>query len=169
MDLQQKVAELCDAFWNDCLEEEDREWLRENVSGTLETWQAEYAERHRKPTREEIILKMNYRFSGTGDWVTQFNDALRQTLAAALTLPRETDYAEHFNYSKKFDLFWYFRADRLANPFSRPSALLIELRLPDDIEIDVPWGFRSGEIAAILWLMDEDRQDAEDFFPMLDS
>ena len=104
-----------------------------------------------------------------GDQLTQFNDALRQTLAAALTLPRETDYAEHFNYSKKFDLFWYFRVDRLANPFSRPSALLIELRFPDDIEIDVPWGFRSGEIATIRWLMDEDRKCAEDFFPMLDS
>ena len=163
------VAALCDAFWNDCLEDEDRAWLEENAPGTLETWQAEWDARHRKPTREEIILKMNFRMVGQGEWVTQFNDALRQTLAAALTLPRETDYAEHFNYSKKFDLFWYFRADRQANPVSRPSALRIEADYPEDVEIDVPWGFRSGEIATIRWLMDDDRQCAEDFFPDLDS
>ena len=112
---------------------------------------------------------MNYRFSGTGEWDTEFNDAIRQTLAAALTLPRETDYAEHFNFSKKFDLFWYFRADRQATPASRPCALRIMFAYPEDINIDVPWGFRSGEIAAIRWLMDEDRQCAEDFFPDLDS
>ena len=67
-------------------------------------------------------------------------------------------------------LFWYFRADRHANPVSRPAALAIEAEYPKTDGYNTKtWGQRSGEIAAVRWLADEDRQCADDFFPMLDS
>ena len=66
-------------------------------------------------------------------------------------------------------LFWYFRSNRHVNPVSRPAAIEIEAEYPECDNNTKSWGERSGEIAAVRWLSDEDRSAAEDFFPNTDS
>ena len=175
-EIAEEVSGLYDSFWNNRSGNPDIpfgtseiEWLNTHAPGTLQTWETEWDERHRKPTRQEIIQKMNHRMEGTGQWVTDFDNGLRQTLATAITLPEDTDYEVYFNLYKMFDLFWYFRADRNANPLSRPSAQRIEEQYPEETQQDRSWGERSGEIAAVRWLANEDRQNAEEWFPELDS
>ena len=176
-EIQEEVAGLCDDFWNNRSGDPDIHfgtseiaWLRKYSPGTYETWQAAWDARHRKPTRSEIVQKMNYHMGlGGDDYADPFNDGLRQILAEAITLPRDTDYAAHFEQKKLERLRWYFRLNRHDNPVSRPSALDIEALFPEETQQDVPWGVRSGQVAAVRWLTDEDRQCAEDFFPMLDS
>ena len=176
-EIQEEVEDLRDAYWNNRCGDPDIsfgaseiEWLNAHSPGTLQTWEAEWDANHRNPTRQEIVQKMNYRMRGQAQWARDFDIGLRQILATAVTLPTGTDYGEHFNLDKRLELFWYFRADRNANPLSRPSAQRIEEQYPEETrEQDRPWGQRSGEIAAVRWLSNEDRQCAEEWFPELDS
>ena len=172
-EISEEVSSLCDAFWNQQLTEEDRTWLEENSPGTLDAWQVEWDAVHRPPTRMEIIQKMNCRLDFGGHearCVTAgFAIGLRRILGEAITLPRDTDYAEHFNLDKMSSLYWYHRTDRHTHPRSRPAALRIEEQYPVETSAGANWFERRGEIAATRWLSDEDRQCADDFFPMLDS
>ena len=106
----------------------------------------------------------------TSDYDIGFNIGLKDTLSEALALDH-IDYETHFEYEKKDKLFWYFRSDRRGTP-GETVAIRIEQMYPDEVAAGVDdkrWGIRSGEIAAIKWLMEEDRECADDWFPFLDS
>ena len=121
------------------------------------------------PTRQEIIEKMNYRMTPPDWYATAFAVGLRCVLGKALTLPRDTDYDQHFNESKVFDLRRYFRGYGSEEERIRKEALYPEcLREVTDDEADARWGQLAGKHAAIRWLTDEDREAAEDFFPFTD-
>jgi hypothetical protein len=133
---------------------------------------------HRLVSRQDIISKMNYRMSAdeAAPWFApNFQTGLRNILSQAITMPRSTtgaQYAARFELEKKSRLFWYFRAPRNEDAMNEIEAAFPEedFELPDsDAESDRRWALRSGEIAAVRWLAEEDRSAAEDFFPMLDS
>ena len=110
-----------------------------------------------RPSRQEIIQKMNYNHArehnfspdrvARGDY-RMFDVSVRETLASALTLPRNTAYAEHFNLqvvrqnAQTFDNFFGDRNEE--------------------------WEQLNGKLAAVEWLVEPNRELAEDEFPCMD-
>ena len=141
-----------DAFANGDLVERDRVYLRTHYPGTLERWQEEFARTHRPPTREEIIQKMNYRASGWDDvdFERGMEVGVRRILAEALTRPRDEDYFAYFCDGDPTNI----------TDHHRPN-------LPQGPALQEWWGKRSGEAAAIRWLVEQDREAADEWFPML--
>jgi hypothetical protein len=170
-EIAEEVDYLSDTFWNEGLDDGQLAFMTQHAPETLIEWQTDYAARHRPPTRQEIVQKMNSPAYPDDGWESTFQVGLRHILGHAICLPRDTDYAAHFNLEKRSRLFWYNRMDRHTcyGGQSRASALAIEADYPQEVNEDIPWGRRSGEIAAVRWLSNSDRQAADEWFPMLDS
>ena len=127
-----------------------------------------------KPTRAEIVQKMNFRL-GEGDsadcFSLNFDIGLREVLSKALTLPQDTNYASHFaaDEIRLYDLRCYFRGYGTARQRERKEDMYPEcLREVTDEEADIRWGQLAGEHAAVRWLQDTDRKTAEEWFPFID-
>jgi hypothetical protein len=100
-----------------------------------------------RPTREEIVQKMNYAPPSDYEILNyrrDFQIGLRRILAKAITCDRTEDYAAYFGLHDVTDEWC-------------------------SGDYECPYGEKAGEIAAVRWLAEEDRSAAEDFFPMLDS
>ena len=96
----------------------------------------------------------------TGDFGKGFELGKNRVLEEALTLPKSTDFWMHFDGDKVSDLFWYFRAPR--GEYGKEIERKYKTEINENYtQIDagansmVLWGERSGEIAAIRWLVDD--------------
>lgn len=170
-EIAEEVDYLSDTFWNEGLDDGQLAFMTQHAPDTLAEWQTNYAARHRPPTRQEIVQKMNADVCTCGCEANHFQIGLRNILGQAICLPRDTEYAAHFNLEKRSRLFWYHRMDRHTSygGRSRAGAIAIEADYPQEVNEDIPWQRRCGEIAAVRWLSESDRQTADEWFPMLDS
>ena len=158
------VIALHDDWCNDdptALNEDDLAWIQANRPTLLAEWEAEwkaeFARNNRPPTRQEIIQKMNFRAhgysdEGSADFERGMNAGVRAILAEAITLPRDTDYAAHFHAGPA--LWNYTHVPRSA--------------LPAGPELDEWWGLQNGRVAALRWLVEDNREGADRYFPNLD-
>ena len=141
-----------------------------------------------RPTRQEIIAKMNYRFPSGQDDDEEYNqgfyDGLREILGKALKIP-QSDYDVHFNDDDErlYDMRWYLRCDRIAlantlapemrqsiiDSCNRIKQLYPEIDTYLDQDTQKRWGKLAGEHAAIRWLQDPDRTAADEIFPCCDT
>ena len=98
-----------------------------------------------------------------------FGIGLRSVLSRALTMPRDTDYYQVFGEEEKrlCDLRWFYRGDRGA---ARRATFLAQYPEEDGDGIsDERWGQLAGKHAAVRWLIEEDRECADRYFPFLDT
>ena len=72
--------------WDDGrLGKEDLVWLEENHPTLIAGWEEEWTLRHRHPTRQEIVQKMNFRADfGDEDFRRGMNVGVRGLLAEAI-------------------------------------------------------------------------------------
>ena len=89
---------------------------------------------------------MNFPPNWCCDYIT-FDDSIRETLSEALTLPRDTDWGKHFNLAKV-----------------RQNAFDCDNFYGDNPE----WNILNGKLAAVEWLANEKRDEADAVFPELD-
>ena len=136
--------------------EDDLAWIQANRPTLLAEWEAEFARDNRPPTRQEIVQKMNFRAhgysdGGSADFERGMNAGVRAILAEAITMPRDTDYQEHFN----------------AGPALRNYTNVPRSALPAGPDVDEWWGVQSGRVAALRWLVELNREFADRCFPNL--
>lgn len=115
-----------------------------NGKSIIEALEDEWNAKFRPPTRQEIVQKMNYRHINYKGVATVFNCALRETLSEALTIPRDTSYAEHFNLVELTE-----RCRTCDNFFG------------DNLQ----WPVLHGKLAAVRWLAEINREFADAEFP----